>query len=76
MTDPRTVILIRSLVTEFCLVNSLVSYLEFSQDSNIDLKSGYIFRPWDMIKNVISDKPLSSSAVNGHLKGYLQCLRT
>ncbi|MEW8487863.1 MAG: hypothetical protein AB2705_22010, partial [Candidatus Thiodiazotropha sp.] len=42
--------------------------------AGVNLLSGYVFRPWNTVKNVVADKPLSSSVVNERLKGYLQCL--
>ena len=72
LADPRTIILRRAIDPQFCPVVSLLSYLEACREENPGLRVGYVFRPWDTVKNEVSEKPLSSAVVNARLKGYLQ----
>ena len=51
-------------------MNNLKKYMEFCNENGFVLTGGYVFRPIDSYSN-ISDKPLTSSAVNGRLKSYL-----
>jgi hypothetical protein len=48
---------------EYCPVNNLKKYMEFCNENGFVLTGGYVFRPIDSYSN-ISDKPLTSSAVN------------
>ena len=74
LTDPRTIILRRAVDAEFCPVISLLSYFEACRENDVDLRLGYVFRPWDTVNKEVSQKQLTSSAVNARLKGYLQLL--
>ena len=47
-------------------MNDLKKYMEFCKENGFVLTGGYVFRPIDSYSN-ISDKPLTSSAVNGRL---------
>lgn len=68
--DPRVVVVLKCDSLEFCPVNDLRKYLEFCKENGFVLTGGYVFRPIDA-HSTISDKPLTSSTVNGRLKSYL-----
>ena len=68
--DPRVVVVLKCDSLEFCPVNDLKMYMELCKENGFVLTGGYVFRPIDSYLN-ISDKPLTSSAVNGRLKSYL-----
>ena len=51
-------------------MNNLKKYMEFCKENGFVLTGGYVLRPIDSYSNT-SDKPLTSSAVNGRLKSYL-----
>lgn len=74
ITNPRVVVVMKSSTAEFCPVATFLTYLDFCKNSDIDLKSGFVFCPWDKSKHKISVKPLTSSTINAHLQRYLQSL--
>lgn len=70
--DPRVVIIFNADVEELCPLKKILSYIDFCEKNNINLNSGFFFRPLSASQKEISDVPFSSSTANSRLKMYLQ----
>ena len=56
---------------DICPITGIERYMEVARDVKIDLSSGYLFRPATPDLRV-TDAPLTSSAAEARLKGYLK----
>ena len=71
ISDPRVVIVYKSVNKEFCPVNVLREYTEFCKQNALELQGGYFFRPLASTLSALSDAPFTSAAANSRLKIYL-----
>ena len=72
--SPRSFVLKFSDDKELCPITELQKYFTMATTCQVDLSTGYVFRPLDPAKKQILNKPFTSLALYPRLKAYMERL--